>query len=206
MTDYFELFSLPRLPFLSDHLLKERFVELSSRWHPDRFHAAAGEEKRSAGQRFAEINAAFHCLREPPDRLRHLLELETGTKPRDIETIPASAMNVFFEIAQTCREAAQFLEEKAAVSSPILKAKLYERGLEWAGRLRELQSQIETMRQVLLAELDAMNVVWENAPVPGSPDRAQRLPLKRLEEIYRILSYIARRTGQIEEQIVQLSF
>jgi hypothetical protein len=56
----------------------------------------------------------------------------------------------------------------------------------------------------LLAELAAMNPAWESAQAAGV-DRAG-LPLERLEEIYRRLSYLARWSEQIQERTVQLSF
>jgi hypothetical protein len=51
-----------------------------------------------------------------------------------------------------------------------------------------------------------MNDTWNAAPPAPSPARAGALPLRRLEELARTLSYIARCAGQIQERLAQLSF
>ena len=78
------------------------------------------------------MNSAFNCLREPKDRLRHLLELELGRKPADIENIPAGLMDFAFEIGRACKAADGLLGEKTKVTSAILKVQFFERGQECA--------------------------------------------------------------------------
>ena len=74
MTDYFSLFNEPRRPWLDAEKLKARFLTLSAECHPDRAVTAA--EREAATARFTELNAAHNCLREPRERLQHLLALE----------------------------------------------------------------------------------------------------------------------------------
>lgn len=204
MIDNFALLDEPRRPWLDTDSLKEKFLALSSRVHPDRIHQAPEAERRAAGELYSELNAAYNCLREPKDRLRHLLELELGAKPADIQSVPPELMDFFFEIGRLCREADGLLKEKATVTSPILKVQLFERGQEWTDRLNAVQRKINSRREELFQELRAMNLAWELV----SPAGAQRgkLPLGRLEEVYRLLGYFARWSEQIQERIVQLSF
>ena len=115
-------------------------------------------------------------------------------------------MDLFVEVGQTCREVDTFLAEKATVTSPLLKVQLFERGQEWSDQLNALQQKINLKRDELSTELRAMNLIWENAPKIESPDRIVALPLERLEQIYRVFSYIARWSEQIQERVVQLSF
>jgi curved DNA-binding protein CbpA len=79
--DNFALLGQPRLPWLDPVALKAAFLEQSARLHPDRVQAAGAEEKAAATARFAELNAAYNCLREPKERLLHLLELERARRP-----------------------------------------------------------------------------------------------------------------------------
>jgi hypothetical protein len=204
--DCFALFDEPRRPWLSPDALKEKFLKLSSEDHPDRVHGAPEAERRRAHERYAELNTAYQTLREPRDRLRHLLELERGAKPGDIEQIPSGSMDLFFEIAKTIRDTDAFLAEKNQISSPLLQVRLFEQGTEWTERLMKLQRKIDVTREALALELDALNRFWECAPPPGSPERLEGLPLDRLEQVYRLFSYISRWTAQIQERIVQLSF
>src|SRR5213593_156293 len=121
MTDYFALLAEPRRPWFDPCSLKQKFLTLSAQVHPDRVHNASDAAKHSAQDRYTELNAAYNCLRDPKERLLHLLELERGEKPKQIENIPPDLMNVFLDISQLCREADAFLTEKAGVTSPLLQ-------------------------------------------------------------------------------------
>ena len=206
MIDNFLLLNEPRLPWLDPDELKQKFLPLSAEFHPDKVHTASEVEKESANKRYAELNGAYNCLREPKERLLHLLELELGKKPSDIQKIPPGTMDLFVEVGQTCRDADAFLAEKSKVTSPLLKVQLFERGHEWIEKLNSLQHKINFKRDELSNELRELNSVWQNAPAVGSPERAAKLPLERLEQIYRVFSYVARWSEQIQERVVQLSF
>jgi len=206
VTDNFALLNEPRLPWIDPDLLKQRFLPLSAPFHPDRVHGGSEAEKLSANQRYAELNSAYNCLREPKERLLHLLELESGANPSDIQKIPPGTMDLFVEVGQTCRDADAFLAEKSKVTSPLLKVQMFERGLEWTDKLNGLQQKINAKREALSAELREMNSTWQKAPSIGSLERASALPLERLEQVYRTFSYIARWSEQIQERVVQLSF
>ena len=206
MLDNFALLQEARRPWLDPELLKQKFFALSAGLHPDRFHVADEKEKAAANRSFADLNAAWQCLREPKDRLGHLLELELGARPQDARDVPAAAMDLFFEVGQLCREADVFLADKARTSSPLLKAQKFGEGLELAERLNALQQRIHERREELLGQLKDMNAAWESAPPAGAAARSAALSLDKLEGVYRMLSYIARWTGQIQERVVQLSF
>ncbi len=205
MTDAFALLEEPRRPWLDLEALKTRFLRRSSELHPDRFHAAPEEEKTRAARRFAELNTAYQCLVEPRDRLLHLLELEAGSKPENVQRIPPGTMDLFLEVGQTCREADAFLARRAGVTSPLLRAQMFQEGLEWTERLNGLQGKVNARGDALNAELQTMNAAWAAAPAVGAPGRAAALPLERLEQLYRLLSYVSRWTEQLQERVVQLA-
>ena len=203
--DSFALLDEERLPWLDIEELKDRFITLSSEVHPDRTHTACEEQKTAANQRYAELNAAYNCLREPKERLLHLLELELGERPKDVQRIPPGTMDLFVEVGQTCRDADAFLGERAKAESPLKKVALFEQGMEWIDKLNALQQRINGKRDELEVELKNLNPVWQAAPGLGAPGRREALPLERLEQLYRVFSYIARWTEQIQERVVQLS-
>ncbi|MCC7377075.1 MAG: hypothetical protein IT581_20610 [Verrucomicrobiales bacterium] len=206
MTDFFSLLRETRAPWVDGERLKAKFLELSSAAHPDRFHTASESERESAGRRYAEVNEAYQALREPRSRLLHLLELEVGTKPKDIQRLPPGTMDLFVEVGQVCREVDGFLEKRRAVTSPMLKVRLFAQGLEWTERLQALQGKVNARGAELDAELQRMNAAWESAPSEADAEaRRAVLPLARLEEIYRVMSYAARWTEQIQERSVQLA-
>jgi curved DNA-binding protein CbpA len=206
MTDNFALLDEPRRPWIDPEALKQKFLALSAQVHPDRVHNAPTVERQAADRRYSELNGAYNCLREPKERLRHLLELEQGTKPADIQNVPTETMDLFFETGRLCKEADAFLGEKARAASPILKAQLFERSHECLGKLLAMQQKINARRDELLAELKTMNPAWESTTNEPAQREPVPLPLGRLEEIYRLLGYFGRWRDQIQERSVRLSF
>ena len=196
-TDYFALLNEPRRPWLDPELLKTKFLARSSEAHPDRHHSAGEAEKSAATRGFTELNAAYNCLREPKDRLLHLLQLEGGGKPAALQNVPSKTMDFYVEIARICREADAFLAERNKTTSPLLRVQMFERGTEWTEKLQTLQKKLNDRREELTQELKSMNRAWE------PPDQSR--PLDRLEELQRHFSFIARWAEQIQERIVQLS-
>jgi DnaJ-domain-containing protein 1 len=206
MVDYFALLEQPRRPWLDPARLKEKFLSLSSPLHPDRVHESSTSEKEEAQKKFSELNAAYNVLKEPRERLLHLLELEAGEKPRDIQKIPPGTMDLFIEVGQTCRSVDEFLAEKNKVTSPLLRVKFFEQGQEWSDKIQALQRKVQAKQQGLEEELKALNSTWESAEQMPATSRQKELPLERLEQIYRVFSYCSRWTGQLQERFLQLAF
>jgi len=192
----------PRRPWLDPEALKAKFLSLSATAHPDRVHAAEPGEQKAAQDRYAEINAAFQCLREPKDRLKHLLELELGTRPQQLHTVPNDLMDLSMAVGQLCRKADNFLEEKRRAASPMLQVQLFERSQECTEQLQELDQKIAGKREQLLIELKRVDAEW----VSKAEESQRRQLLQRLERIYPVLSYFERWHQQLQERLVQLAF
>jgi molecular chaperone HscB len=206
MTDYFALLNEPRRPWSDPNSLKAKFLALSAEMHPDRAQGESEAARRVAHERYTELNSAYNCLREPKDRLLHLLQLESGKKPKEVQEIPPVAVELFLEVARVCREIDSFLAKRAAVTSPLLKVQAFERSQAWIDELNALQQQIHLRRDKLIEDLKAMNTAWEKVAAAGVAEGQQSLPLVHLEQVYRALSFIARWTSQIQERVVQLAF
>jgi curved DNA-binding protein CbpA len=199
MTDYFALLKEQRRPWLDPDLLKQKFLALSAEVHPDRVHGAEDSQKRAAQERYTELNAAYNCLREPKERLAHLLELETGAKPRQVQNVPSDLMDAFMKITNVCRGADAFLAEKSATNSPLLRLQLFERGQEWTEKLIALQGKINLWREELLTRLKDIDGQWERKA------GERKGLLETLEKNCQLLGYFGRWSAQIQERIVQLS-
>lgn len=195
--DFFSLLNEPRRPWLDAGALKTKFLALSAEVHPDRVHESADAVKLAATARYTALNAAHNCLREPRDRLRHLLELELGHKPSDLTSVPNDLMDLFFEIGKEVREVDAFLAEKARATSPLLQVQLFERGQVKVDKLGELRARILPRRDAMLDELKAVDAVW-GFTLPK--------PLERLLVIWRLLGFYERWLAQIHERKVQLTF
>jgi len=201
MTDYFALLNEPRRPWLDADALRQKFLTLSANLHPDRIHSAGESDKAAATKQFTELNAAYNCLAEPKLRLLHLLELELGAKPKDVQQIPTALADLFAEVANSCRNADGFLVEKNKTTSPLLQVQLFERGQDWVEKLNGLQRKLNELREQLAAELKSLDAQWILA---DAVSRQEILP--KLEELYRLFGYFNRWNNQIQERVVQLSF
>lgn len=205
MIDCFALLDEPRRPWLNAEALKEKFLARAADLHPDRVHGASPAEKEEASRRYTELNGAHARLRDTKDRLAHLLELELGRRPLDVQQVPAAAMELFFQVGQLCRETDQFLAGRGQVTSPLLKAQSFERGLALADRISEMLRVLAEASGAIEARLQTLNAAWAAAPAVGSPERAGQLPLDQVEALYRESSFLARWRGQLQERFVQLS-
>ena len=201
MTDYFALLDVPRQPWLEPAELKKRFLSLSAELHPDRVHGANEPEKRAAQSRYAELNSAFQCLNRPRDRLRHLLELETGSRGEQILNVPPMLMDFFLQFSSLCRQVDAFLTEKAAAQSPLLQVQLFERAQEWTIKISAMQKRLNQWRQDVETALKQLDARWLGETQPQ--ERADIL--SRLEEIARTFGFVERWSSQAQERFVQLS-
>jgi DnaJ-domain-containing protein 1 len=199
--DYFALLNEPRRPWLEPETLKLKFLALAAEAHPDKQCEAGEAEKLNANRHYAELNTAYHCLTEPKLRLLHLLELELGAKPGEVQQIPAALADLFAEVATVCRSTDHFLAEKNQVTSPLLQIQLFERAQEWVERLRALQTRLTRLYDQLVEELKSLDALWTSK----SQSAKRTALLNRLEELYRLFGYFNRWNGQIQERIVQLS-
>ena len=74
--NHFELLGLPPAYGVDPARLEQRYRELQSQVHPDRFAAAPEAERRVAMQWATRANEAYRTLRDPVDRARYLLSLK----------------------------------------------------------------------------------------------------------------------------------
>lgn len=201
MTDYFALLNEPRRPWLDPEALKEKFLAMSAQSHPDRVHSLGPVEQEHAHERYTDLNAAYRCLREPKDRLRHLLELERGAIATEVRQIPADLMDLFVEVGHACRQTDAHLAERGATSSPLLRVRQFEQGQECVEKLEVMRQTLEAHRGSVTNELKILDAAWQKAD--GSSERTALLD--RFEQLCRLLSFYSRWSSQLQERVLQLS-
>lgn len=148
--DHFALFEKPRRPWLNPEELKETFHRRSAGAHPDR--SGSDEE-------FADLNAAYSILRDPAQRLRHLLELEHPDALTSDFSVPPAMAEIFIRLATLRRALDAFVEQQSIASTPLAKALLAsERFALQRDAERELAVTEAATAQCLdkVAELDAL--------------------------------------------------
>jgi molecular chaperone HscB len=73
--DFFTVFDLPRSFRLDSATLDQRYRELQSQVHPDKFSHLSDAEKRLSMQWATRVNEGYQTLRDPLKRGRYLLSL-----------------------------------------------------------------------------------------------------------------------------------
>ena len=203
--DSFALLHQPRRPWIDPDLLQAAFVQLAAAQHPDRVHAAGVAEQERATRLYAALNSAHHCLREPRERLRHLLELEHWGKPAALGTAPAEIMDLFPVVGKICHDIDRFLATADPALSPLLRVERFEKAMAWTEQATQLLDQLRSRLSPLEGLARELNAVWDAAPPAGSPERTRALPLARLEQLYRAWSYLSRWMGQVQERVARLA-
>lgn len=74
--DYFSLFHLEPCVELDVALLTQRYRDIQTEIHPDRFAGKSAHEQRLAMQCATFVNEAFTCLKNPLQRAQYLLKLK----------------------------------------------------------------------------------------------------------------------------------
>jgi molecular chaperone HscB len=74
--NHFDLLGLPVAYAVDPARLEQRYRDLQTQVHPDKFAAAPEAERRVAMQWATRANEAYRTLRDPVDRARYLLGLK----------------------------------------------------------------------------------------------------------------------------------
>ena len=192
MTDFFALLGEERRPDLDPERIKETFHRLSRTEHPDQQAAPTG----GADAGFAQLNLAQSTLRDPKNRLRHLLELEfPAVRLAGPSAVPPALAELLMPIHGLLRDIDALLAKKAASPSALARALLARE--EWTLRERAEASlaEVETLHAAALEELRAFSEIW----VPRPPDAAVRL-----HTFYQGFAYLTRWAEQLRERLFQL--
>jgi molecular chaperone HscB len=161
MSDYFEVFGLPRKLQVNLEGLQRRFYELSRRHHPDFHQGDNAETQAQALEASALVNRAYRALRDPVARVEYLIALEERREVREETTAkPKAPMALLAEML----EVQEALEE--AKSGGLTE--------ETTERLRSERQRLGDRRRAEEAALIAAATEWD-AAVDAGQDRAPLL-------------------------------
>lgn len=109
--DPFATLGMARGFALDEAVLHRRHLELSLRWHPDRFALRPAEERLRAEDEMARLNQAYEVLRDPVRRADALLALEGS--PGAGGTDATSSPEFLMEMMEMKEEAAAAAGDRA---------------------------------------------------------------------------------------------
>jgi molecular chaperone HscB len=174
MTDYFEVFGLPRKLRIDPEALQRSFYELSRRHHPD-FHQGAGAEAQARTlEASALVNRAYRALRDPLGRVEYLIALEEGRELREETTAKAKVPT-------------DLLAEMLEVQEALEEAKASELTEKIAARLREERQRLQERYQAEADALVASAPEWDAAIDSGGERRAL---LERFKQRLAVRAYL----------------
>ena len=105
MSDYYELFGIPRGLNISLGDLQKRFYELSRQLHPDRFMRKPEAERQQALDMSSALNDANRTLKDPIKRAQYLLKLEGfDIGEQGSKDVPPELLEEVFELNMALEE------------------------------------------------------------------------------------------------------
>ncbi|MFD0941794.1 Fe-S protein assembly co-chaperone HscB [Pedobacter boryungensis] len=163
--NYFELYDLPVSFNPDQQIVKQKFYELSKKYHPD-FYINQSQEKQDEVLELSTLNnKAFQVLKDPQRRLHYILELKGELVEGENYTLPQS-----------------FLVEMMEVNEALMELEFDSNAV----KLAELKGQTEQIENELAAELQALTLAYD------ADTENQESKLKAIKDIYYRNKYLHR--------------
>lgn len=174
MIDHFQTFGIPHTLTALPAVLERRFHELQRSYHPDKHVTAEELAKSTALDKSSSINQAYRVLRDPIQRMKHLLSIH-GLSIESQKQVPA-------ELLMTVMEVQEKLSELEFSNDARTKARVNQ-------ELAPYADQLETMSDAVEARLEGLSKQWDEGNGPSAQQGALTPEDHRiLEQIVRLLA------------------
>jgi curved DNA-binding protein CbpA len=155
MQDAFSLFGLERRPLIDETALKERYLRLAEKRHPD---VSGGNDEK-----FHLLQDAYKTLREPAARLRHLMELEFSGPGSQSDSAPHAEL--FMSVGSAVQTARAIFSRSENTTTALARALLSPEIAAALRQIREVLESVQHTRDQLAKRLENLDVRWpEVAP------------------------------------------
>jgi len=185
--DPFAILGLPARPWLDAAALQSAFHRLGALHHPD--------SPGGATAAFAAVNSAWQALRDPAQRLRHLLEIHGHTPTAGAAAIPPALADTFMGLAALRTALDRFLARHTAASGALAQALLASERTDLTRRLREALAHLEASRAQSHDTLRALDAAW---------DARDATTLAHLATLQQSLAFQGKWSDQLREGLFQL--
>ena len=164
--DYFELYGLP-VTFNPDlKLVKQKFYELSKKYHPDFFINESEEKQQEVLELSTLNNKAFQVLNDPQKRTHYILSLKGLLEEGENYKLPQSFLMEMMEVNEALMDL-QFEPD--------------------AAKLEQVKSEIDGIEAALNAEVATLAESFDTQ----SPE-AQQATLLAIKDLYYRNKYLYR--------------
>jgi molecular chaperone HscB len=103
--NYFELYNMPVTMKPDVQQVKQKFYELSRRYHPDFFANATAEEQIEALEKSSLINRAFKVLQQPDETIKYVLQLHGLLEEEEKNQLPGAFLATMLDLNEQIAEA-----------------------------------------------------------------------------------------------------
>ena len=102
--NYFELYDIPVSLRPDLQLVKQRFYELSRKYHPDFFSNATADEQSDVLQKSADVNKAWKVFNNPDDTIKYVLQQKGLLEEEEKYQLPAGFLMEMMELNEQAAE------------------------------------------------------------------------------------------------------
>ncbi|MCD8534639.1 MAG: hypothetical protein LR011_07575 [Verrucomicrobia bacterium] len=168
-------------------VVDDRFLNLSRESHPDLVHSSGPADRAQAESHYASLNCAASVLRDIPQRLKHLIELESGLRPGVVEELPQSLMDLFMDVASVLKQLEDCVRQRNTHSNPMLKALAFQKALALSKPVEVMLAKLQNYETDLVLQLQKCDAQWAQCHIE---DRHGLL--EELHSLHRGFSHIHR--------------
>jgi molecular chaperone HscB len=138
---YFELFDIPVSLLPDEKLVKQKFYELSRKYHPDFFSNASEEEKNEVLEKSSLVNKAYKTFRSKDETIKYVLQQKGLLEEEEKYSLPPDFLMEMLELneqlveAKMSGEGSEILNLRSAISN--IEKDIYEPVKEIIEHFRE---------------------------------------------------------------------
>ncbi len=189
--DYFAMLQVEKRPVVDTVRLKENFLRLSEYLHPDKYYNSSADVQELALKSSSLLNKAYSTLKDPKERIRYLISLESDREAPVSKHASAETMEFFIEASDVCAEIDKF-SKKEKGDETLRQVHLR--------KLNELKKEAADRWEGVLKEIAALDKEWLS--VSGENKRTK---VRRLIVFSHEISYLSKLQSLIDELIVAIS-
>jgi DnaJ-domain-containing protein 1 len=187
-------------PLIDEEKMRDAFVGLNQKVHPDRFFNAADSLQSASTDRSALVNRAYQTLKNPRERLKYLLSRETGEEPKETTKASMSIMGYYMDASEVCHEAEQWAKNRTHGGTLTLGPSDKEQAASLRGRLTRLKGETRSLWNEALHRMETLDREW----MERTGETRQGI-LDGLDLLANDLSYIAKLQSLIDQGLLALS-
>jgi molecular chaperone HscB len=103
--NYFELYDIPVSMKPDAQQVKQKFYELSRRYHPDFYTNASEQEQADVLEKSSLVNRAFKVLKQPDETIKYVLQLHGLLEEEEKYQLPGSFLAEMLDLNEQIAEA-----------------------------------------------------------------------------------------------------